>query len=194
MKTKIVLVISITTLFFLGGCNFPTARRITPTPNITQAYETIVAQMATMQADSTSNPQATQTPGGQATSTPGQSIPTQPFKTVSPATQIVPTQVCDRVLPGNPIDVTIPDDSNLTSGEIFTKTWRLQNGGACAWTREYRIVWVSGERMAELDAFPLTQAVPPGQSIDISLDMTAPSKTGTYQSNWMLQNSDGVLF
>jgi len=194
MKLKLALFASLFILTFLGGCNFPTTRKITATPNVTQAYETIIAQMSTMQAAGTVLPQATVTPVGQSTSTPEQALPTQPFKTIPPSTQIIPTQVCDRVLPGNPIDVTIPDDSSIPSGEGFTKTWRLQNGGACAWTKEYQIVWVSGERMADLDAFPLPDAVPPGESIDLSLDMTAPTTIGTYQSNWMLRNSQGILF
>lgn len=190
MKRTVYLLL----LFLLAGCNFPLRSKITPTPNITQAYETIVAQMGTMQASGTGLPSSTPIPGITSTALPGTLFPTQPIKTALPSTQLVPTQVCDRVLPGNPIDVTIPDDTNIVAGEGFTKTWRLQNGGACSWTREYKLIWVSGERMADVDVLALPQAVPPGQTTDLSLDMTAPSTGGTYQSNWMLQNANGVFF
>ncbi len=150
--------------------------------------------MSTMQASGTGIPVETLAPGMTATTNPGPGFPTQPINTAPPTTQIVPTQVCDRVLPGNPIDVTIPDNSIIVAGEGFTKTWRLQNGGACSWTRDYQLVWVSGERMADVDVYPLPQAVPPGQTTDLSLDMTAPSTSGTFQSNWMLQNDKGILF
>lgn len=119
----------------------------------------------------------------------------------APATQLPtvmptlsPTVICDRILPGNPIDITIPDDSLITAGTLFTKTWRLLNGGNCTWTRNYSIVWVAGEVMTEQKSYRLTQDVPPGSSIDISLDMTAPANSGTYQSYWMLQNADGFSF
>ena len=145
MKRTVYLIFRL----LLAGCNFPLGSNITPTPNITQAYETITAQMSTMRASGTGVPVETLVPGITATNNPGPGFPTQPINTAPPTTQIVPTQVCDRVLPGNPIDVTIPDDSIIVAGEGFTKTWRLQNGGACSWTRDYQLIWVSGERMAD---------------------------------------------
>ena len=35
-------------------------------------------------------------------------------------------------------DVTVPDGTEFTQGETFTKTWRLKNRGTCTWTSSRR--------------------------------------------------------
>jgi hypothetical protein len=63
----------------------------------------------------------------------------------------------------------------MAPGATFTKTWRLKNVGACAWSTSYQLVFFSGEQMgaASSAAFPKSVAV--GQTVDISINMTAPS-------------------
>lgn len=41
---------------------------------------------------------------------------------------------------------------------------------------------------------PLRGEVSPGQSVDISIDMVAPTQPGKYQGNWKLHNASNVLF
>jgi hypothetical protein len=181
--------------FVLVACNLPLTKKITPTPNITQAYQTVIAQVNTMQAGATlgtSVPSSTITVALTPLST--QVFPTLPAQTALPLPTSIPTQVCDRVLPGNPLDMTIPDDSILQGGSTFTKIWRLQNGGACAWTTDYSIVWISGELITDQKSYPMPINVQAGRSVDVSIDMTAPEDAGTYQSNWMLENADGTYF
>lgn len=180
--------------FLITACNFPLTRNITPTPNVTQAYQTVMAQVSTMEAAGTMvTPLSTPVPGETQT-IPTLVIQTLPAQTAKPLPTSLPTQVCDRVLPGNPIDITIPDDSTLPAESSFTKTWRLENGGSCTWSREYSIVWVAGEQMTENTSYRMTHEVLPNHTIDISLDMTAPASVGNYQSYWMLQNADGLYF
>lgn len=188
-------VLYLTIPLLLAACNFPLTRNITPTPNVTQAYQTVSAQIATMNAAGTQvTAIATVTPAVSQTAQPTVPGATQPFPTARPAPTIVPTAVCDRILPGNPIDITIPDDSSIPANASFTKTWRLVNGGECTWTTDYSIAWVAGESMTDQKSYHLEQSVAPGHTIDISLDMTAPSTVGSYQSYWMLQNADGMNF
>src|SRR5262249_452196 len=52
-------------------------------------------------------------------------------------------------------DVNYPDNTRLTAGEKFAKTWKFKNTGTCKWT-DYVVAFVSGDR---LDAFD-TVAVP----------------------------------
>ncbi|HEX9018453.1 MAG TPA: NBR1-Ig-like domain-containing protein [Anaerolineaceae bacterium] len=91
-------------------------------------------------------------------------------------------------------DVTIPDHSTLTAGSSFTKTWRLKNIGTCTWTTAYDVVFVSGDAMGAPAAKELPGSVAPGQVIDISVGMTAPTKEGEYKGNWKLRDANGVLF
>ena len=48
----------------------------------------------------------------------------------------------------------------------------------------------------ESSPFPLSQGqvVAPGQTIRVSVNMTAPSTAGSYRGNWMFKNANGALF
>jgi len=86
-------------------------------------------------------------------------------------------------------DVNYPDNSILTAGEKFTKTWQLQNVGQCKWIG-YKIAFVSGDRMLSPAAaeVPETEA---GKPVDVSIDLIAPSSDGQYKGNFELRNADG---
>lgn len=180
----------------LAGCNLPSAKSgITPTINVTQAYQTVEARLTqaagltpqvTLPASPTSAPLSTPTTSGAATAT---LAPTTP-----PANTAAPTSSCDLAAPGNPIDVTIPDDTQMQPGQAFTKTWRLQNSGTCTWTSAYSIALFSGEAMGAAASVALTANVAPGKTIDVSVDMIAPQSAGTYQSNWKLRNASNAWF
>ncbi len=101
---------------------------------------------------------------------------------------------CHRAAAGRPIDVTIPDGTLLREGESFTKTWRLVNQGSCAWDDSYALVWFSGETFGAPERIPLRGEVAAGESVDISVEMTAPSGPAVYQGNWILQAPDGSFF
>ena len=91
-------------------------------------------------------------------------------------------------------DVTIPDGVPVDPGFIFRKTWRLKNIGTCTWTRSYQLVFVGGEQMGGLAAVNLPRDVTPGQTIDLTVDLTAPTTPGVYRGYWQLQNASGGLF
>jgi len=87
-------------------------------------------------------------------------------------------------------DVTISDNTAIQPGQNFTKTWRLVNAGSCAWPAGTQAVFVDGNAMQGLPV-PLGQVVEPGQTVDISVQLTAPSEPGTYRGLWMLANPNG---
>lgn len=92
-------------------------------------------------------------------------------------------------------DVTIPDNTTLDPGQKFTKTWRLQNDGTCTWDSNYTIYFYSGEKMSgpssqKMVAIP----VPPGKTIEISVDLTAPKEPGKYKGYWAFKNAGGHHF
>jgi hypothetical protein len=91
-------------------------------------------------------------------------------------------------------DVTIPDGTKLIAGETFTKTWRLQNRGTCTWTSDYMLVFTSGDSMGSTTAIRLPGSVYPGQTVDVSVTLTAPANRGHYVGYWMLRNPSGTLF
>jgi len=91
-------------------------------------------------------------------------------------------------------DVNVPPGTVMSPGAQFKKTWRLMNVGTCTWTTSYQLVFFRGEQMGALLSFNFPVSVSPGQAIDLSLDMTAPSVAGSYQGYWMFKNANGVLF
>jgi len=82
----------------------------------------------------------------------------------------------------------------MQPGQSFTKIWRLQNIGSCSWNKAYAVSYFSGDQMSAPASVALAGDVASGQTVDISVDMVAPSKAGKYQGNWKLRNSANVLF
>lgn len=91
-------------------------------------------------------------------------------------------------------DITIPDKTVLAPGASFVKTWRLYNSGTCNWDSLYEAVFVGGELMGGQMIVPLTDNVPPGNAVDVSIAMNAPANPGTYKGEWKLRNADHELF
>ncbi len=91
-------------------------------------------------------------------------------------------------------DVTIPDGTRFSPGATFRKTWRLKNIGTCTWNTSYALVFDSGERMGAPSALNFPASVAPGQTVELSVDMTAPSSAGHYFGYWKLRNASGAIF
>jgi uncharacterized protein YkwD len=87
-------------------------------------------------------------------------------------------------------DVTIADGTNVPRDSKFTKTWQFKNSGDCSWTG-YSIDFVSGDRMGALDSAPVP-TTPSKQTVNISVDLTAPTNDGIYTGFFELRNAAGA--
>jgi hypothetical protein len=149
----------------------------------------------------TVNAMVTQTTIAMTLNAPTQTPP-PPTATLAPVTNtpaptvtsVLPTAVtyCDWVAFVK--DVTVEDGTTFTPGETFIKTWRLKNRGTCTWTTDYMLVYHSGAQMGGTTAVRLPANVYPGQTIDVSVTLTAPSAAGSHKGYWMLRNASGALF
>jgi hypothetical protein len=90
-------------------------------------------------------------------------------------------------------DVTIPDNTAVTPGQQFTKTWRVRNTGTCAWDAGFKFAFVSGDPMGGTTQ-TLAAAVPAGTETNISVPMTAPNKSGAIQGYWRMSTAAGQFF
>lgn len=114
-----------------------------------------------------------------------------PLSTNTPGA--APTSSCDVSLFVS--DVNIPDGTVVAPGQVFTKTWRIQNGGTCNWTATYKAVFTgSGNGPMGGAPTPIGKIVKTGETIDVSISFTAPATAGDYVSWWKLQNDSGVFF
>src|SRR5687768_4612708 len=86
-------------------------------------------------------------------------------------------------------DVTVPDDTQMSPGQTFTKTWRFMNNGKCNWSG-YSIAFVAGDRMASPDTAPVPEAEP-GATVDVSVELSAPSADGSYTGFYELRKANG---
>ncbi len=91
-------------------------------------------------------------------------------------------------------DVTIPDGTIVAPGAPMAKTWRLKNIGTCTWSTAYAIVFYSGSPMGAPSVVYMPYSVVPGATVDITVNMIAPTTPGHYRSYWMLRNASSTLF
>lgn len=95
------------------------------------------------------------------------------------------------------------DDQNMSDipavqpGQIFTKTWRVQNNGTCPWYLSYRLIYeygnVAGARMNG-NVFNIIRETQPGTLIDLQVTLTAPPKPGVYRGVWQMIDGRGKPF
>src|SRR5688572_12160228 len=120
------------------------------------------------------------------------SITDTPTPNLTPGTPTVQPSACDRA--EFIADVTVPPGTIISPATTFTKTWRLKNLGPCTWSTSYSLVFFYGELMGAVSSAALPVNVAAGQTVDISINMTAPNAPGSYRGYWMFRNSSGFSF
>ncbi len=91
-------------------------------------------------------------------------------------------------------DLSIPDGTTFNPGVAFTKSWRIKNTGTCTWTTGYSLFFSGGDVMPGTTSIAITRNVAPGQSIDLSANLVAPPRPGSYRSFWLMRNQAGKVF
>ena len=156
---------------------------------LTAAAQTADAMVRTMAASSPSPLPVTPSPTSQITPSPQASPTTAANVTAAPTSVSTQGDKAEFVL-----DVTVPDGTMFSPNAAFIKTWRLLNSGTTTWSNAYTLVFASGDQMGAPASLALPAAVPPGQTIDISVSMIAPSQEGNYTANFLLANDSGQRF
>jgi hypothetical protein len=174
-----------------GAAQEPTPTAPDPQSVLTAAAQT--AEAGLTQAALTSVPTQTPEPSSTPSPTQGSAVETPPPPTPTSGATLTPGP------PGADIavfvaDVSVPDGTGYQAGASFTKTWRLQNGGTSTWTTDYDLVFIGGEQMAGADAVPLPKQVGPGETVEVSVDLTAPNQSGPQRGDWILRNAAGQTF
>jgi len=171
----------------LSACGAATTE---PSPTVdisavqTSAVETFAAgltQTAFLLPTETPAPIPTDTP----TTTTSHTTP------LPPVSGQIPTVSCNGL--SYVKDVTIPDNTLMTAGQTFTKTWRVRNSGTCAWDAGFKFAFIGGEAMNGA-TLVLDKAVNPGAEQELSIVMKAPNKAGSVRGTWRMSTAGGAFF
>lgn len=193
-STKFVFVIGISLI--ISACNSPLSEGAAqPDPAETvPADAAAAAELAELAPETSPTPPPSVTPlevtaviTEVATQTP---VPSQ--TATDEVLQVLNPSLCD--VAGFDADVTIPDGTEIEANSTFTKTWRLHNDGTCTWNSDYELVFSSGDQMGGEDVHIPADTVAPGETIDISVELVAPTDLGTHIGYWMLRNASGTVF
>ncbi|HSL27922.1 MAG TPA: NBR1-Ig-like domain-containing protein [Anaerolineales bacterium] len=195
MKLKRTMVVLLVTLI-ATACASPEAPSQDPTPDIaavrTSAAGTVIAQFTLTAAAFTPTPaQPTETATPEVTGTVTSSTATGAFAQVTDASGTT-IALCDSL--EFVADVNVPDDTDMSPGQDFLKTWRVRNAGSCPWGQGYELVYAGYANEMSGQPQPLTQVVQPGQEVEVSVQFTAPEAIGEYLSAWQMSNPAGVTF
>ncbi len=187
MKRKIKALFLFAVLIgLLAGCNFPLAS----SRSGEDAVATSVAQTVAA-VDAQNQPAAT------VVILPTNTLPSLPTITpqaTSTSISTIPTstpQPCNQAWLASESPL---DDAVYSPGAAFTKTWNLKNIGTCTWNTSYKAVFISGSSMGGPASKALTANVAPGETLTLSLSLTAPTTAGTYKGIWNLQDDTGKNF
>jgi len=183
-------------ILLLAACNLPSSQTATPDAAmiITEAAATAAVQLSQTAA---LNPQASATAPVVATK-----APTQPASTVeAPAAATATAQPTSAPVQSGSgdaasfvADVTAPDDTYAAPGAVFEKIWRIKNTGSTTWTPAYGLIWLQGDKMNSPDKISIPKEVRPGEEVDVSVTLTAPTTAGSHQTYFRLQNASNQTF
>jgi hypothetical protein len=180
-------VIALLMLFMLAACSGtsaqPTATAVDIGAMQTAAVQTVVADI-------------TQTAAAMPTETPAPSQTSAPVASETPTVTATVAAAATKALCDDSIwvsDASVPDGTKMTAGQAFVKTWKIKNTGTCVWLAGYQIIYAYGEKMGGLPT-ALGVEVQPGAEVEISVNLTAPVKTGTYGGYWRMSNNNGFAF
>lgn len=206
MKQKLLLVTLLVTAL-LAACGPSATPSGEPTPDIaavrTSAASTVVSQFTLTAAVFTPAVNAPTEEAAEEETVEPAATATQ-FTSTAPAAQVTNAEgtvvaLCDKYSwDPETVDVNIPDNTSVSPGQEFIKTWKIKNIGTCTWGEGYEMVFSYSSSPTD-DALngvaqPLPAAVAPQQEVEVSVQFTAPDLPGTYFSVWTLQNVAGIPF
>lgn len=185
------MVIVLGLAFVIAACNMPAAQSDTSTKQ-TSVAQTVAAALPSNTPLPTSTPVGTEASGPEATNNSAAGK-TQTAATATTTGNTTPTTSGEDKAKFVS-DITIPDGTEYDAGKEITKTWRIQNVGTSTWTTDYKLVFMSGEKLGAEDSITIPFNVEPNAFLDISVDFTVPTAAGEYRSDWIFENANGDEF
>jgi hypothetical protein len=88
-----------------------------------------------------------------------------------------------------------PSNQSFSKKADFDAVWVVKNNGTKTWDlKAVDYKYMSGTKMHKhFSAYDFNKTVKPGESIKITVDMTAPSSAGDYTANWAVVEGSTVI-
>ncbi len=174
----------------ISACGSPSEE---PNPTLSsEQIQTQAVETFSLGLTQTALANPTETPTATSTHTPTETSAPEATATIAtPVSVVVPTNSCYSL--AFVADVTVPDNSNMTPSQNFTKTWRVRNNGSCTWETGFKFNFTGGEAMGG-SSITLQSGVSVGTETELTVQLTAPSTNGTYRGNWRMTNAAGTYF
>jgi Ig-like domain-containing protein len=191
MKPKLI-VTAFLFMMLVAACGSANTPEQEPTPDVvairTSAASTVISQFTLTAAAFTVTPSLpTETSAPEATST----ATGQPLAQVTNALGTT-VALCDSL--SFVADVNVPDDTSMSPGQDFVKTWKVKNSGSCPWGAGYKLVYAGYADDMSGQFQPLSGVIQPGQEVEVSVQFKAPDAADQYLSAWQMSNPSGVTF
>jgi len=171
MKSKI-LVLLLLGGWILAACG-PSETATEPTPDVaavrTSAASTVEARFTLTAAVFTPIPPplATETPEPEETAT---ATDTEESAAVITNEEGTPVELCDSLgYDVTTVDVNVPDNTIMSPGQDFIKTWLVRNTGACPWGAGYVLAYAGYSNQMSGQFIALDEVVQPGQEVEVSV-------------------------
>jgi hypothetical protein len=185
-KKIYLMVVVLAALLLLTACS-ASNRSLTSTHSEADTVRTSAASTANARlteigpraVEPTTTPYATRT----MTVEPSATVPGLPTHTAQPA--------ATATNPASPdvaewVSQTPADYTTVAPGTAFKMTWTIRNVGKSTWTPAYQLRFFANNPLGGPPAINFSKDVPPGDTIDLSVDMIAPATPGDYHSIWVM--------
>lgn len=90
---------------------------------------------------------------------------------------------------------TLANGSRLEQGQVWVKTWSVQNNGQDSWPETSKLIFLRGDRelLGETEEFSVGVAKP-GQTVEVSVPIMTPTKPAHYSAYFQLADGDRKVF
>ena len=112
----------------------------------------------------------------------------------SPPVAIPPSIANTKPMNRFVMDVTFPDGTSVQPGSVFLKTWRIRNDGANPWPENVVLCCAGGDYFSSPDLKLPVDPLLPGAEADITLQLSAPERSGRHVAYFRMRTGDGVWF
>ena len=129
------------------------------------------------------------------TDSPVEVLPASTAATIStPIAVSIPAAPLSKPMARFVRDVTFPDGTSVQPGSIFLKTWRIRNDGPHSWPDKVVLTCAGGDSLSAVDVALPVDSLSAGSEAEITLQLSAPERTGRHVAYFRMKTSEGVYF